>query len=364
MNDYKRTKTEYIYILGIDTSCDDTSAAVLKNTLVLSNVISSQDDLHKQWGGVVPDLARRAHAERIDKVIAEALQRASINEGKKLRIRNMNAIAVTFGPGLAIALEVGINKAKQLCTEYKLPLIAVNHMEGHLLSALAANSHGKSPLTVSELIYPVIGLLISGGHTEIIKFNKLGKYELLGETLDDACGEAFDKVARMLGLGYPGAKALAEFAKKGDENAIRFPVPLEHDERVAFSFSGLKTAVYYYLKKREEAGKKLTPQVIADVAASFQKSAALHLCQKLQMVLNKVNPGIVLLGGGVVANIYIRNKLRTLVKNHGSRLIFPATKKLFADNGAMIAVAGYFKYMRGEFTDPAVLDRSPRAPLA
>jgi len=350
-----RTKTERITLLAIDTSCDDTSVAVTQNFCVLSNVVSSQDDLHKQWGGVVPDLARRAHAERIAKVMNEALKRAHKT------MPDIDAVAVTYGPGLAIALEIGIKKAKELCTEFNKPLIAVNHREGHLLSALAANSKGKAALSPDEIKYPVLGLIISGNTTELVLIKESGVYEFIGETLDDAVGEAYDKTARMLGLGYPGGRVLSEFAKKGDPDAYKFPVPMAKDERIAFSYSGLKTSVYYFTKKLI-VSKELTRKQIFDIAASFEKAAISHLQQKLELAIKQYKPGMVFCGGGVVSSAKVRAGLRESCRKYGINLFFPLPRKMFVDNAAMIGVAGYFKYRRGEFAGPD-LDREPRAEL-
>jgi N6-L-threonylcarbamoyladenine synthase len=356
-----RIKTEDKLMLAIDTSCDDTSIAVTEGFKVLSSVISSQDDLHKQWGGVVPGLARRAHAERIDAVLAEALQRAGKIKKRKLTVADMSAIGVTYGPGLAIALEIGIRKAKELAAEFRKPLIAVNHQEGHLLSALAANSKGKAMLNSDELEFPAIGLLISGGTTQLVLVKALGNYEIIGEKLDDAIGEAYDKVARMLGLGYPGGKTLTEFAKRGNPAGYKFPVPMSRDPQINFSYSGLKTAVYYLVKKMTEE-KALSKQQIYDLAASFEYAAIEHLKQKLELAVLKYNPKLVLLGGGVASSPKVRSELRKMLRKHKLRLFYPLPGKMFVDNAAMVGIAANLKFVRGQFSDVS-LDRVPRAEI-
>lgn len=355
-------KVEITTIMGIDTSCDDTSVAIVEGTKVLANIIASQEELHRKWGGVVPDIARRAHEENIDKVIAESFKRASKNAGKKYDWSKIDAIAVTYGPGLAIALEIGLNKAKQLAKEKGIPLIPVNHMEGHLLSSLAANSKGKAPVVLEDKSFPLLGILISGGHTEIILMKNFGDYEIVGETLDDAVGEAYDKVARMLGLGYPGGSVLTELAKKGDKEKYSLPVPLEKDGRLSFSYSGLKTAVFYMTKKMKEEQGELTRQQIFDIAASFEYSAIRHLRLKLRMAIKKYNPKIVLIGGGVTASPKVRAGIRQEAAKFELETHYPYTKKLFMDNGAMIAVTGYFKAKRGDFSNEEI-DRDPRASI-
>jgi N6-L-threonylcarbamoyladenine synthase len=348
-----RKLTDIKVLLSVDTSCDDTSAAVTDQLRILSNVVSSQDDLHRQWGGVVPDLARRAHSERIDKVIAEALKRS----GKTWS--DIDAFAVTQGPGLAIALEVGIRRIRELAAEYSKPLIAVNHQEGHLLSALAQTRNGRAALYPDQLKFPSVGLVISGNTSLIALIHGLGDYEIIADKLDDAVGEAYDKVARMLGFGYPGGRVLSEFAKSGNSEAHRFPVPLAGDDRLAFSYSGLKTSVYYYLKKQTE---QPTRKEVLDIAASFEKAAISHLQQKLELAVKRFHPKLVLLGGGVASSAKVRAGLREVCHRNGIKLYFPYPQKLYVDNAAMIGIAGFLKAQRGEFATE--IDRSPRLPLA
>ncbi|MFQ5492938.1 MAG: tRNA (adenosine(37)-N6)-threonylcarbamoyltransferase complex transferase subunit TsaD [Candidatus Dojkabacteria bacterium] len=358
-----------LIVLAIDTSCDDTSVAVVQGARVLSNVISSQDEIHGEWGGVVPDLARRAHNERIDAVIEQALTRASRNSGEKINFETIDAIAATYGPGLAIALEVGLKKAQALASEHGLPFVAVNHMEGHLLSALAQNSRGSGQIRVEDLRFPLLGLLISGGHTEIVLMKSFGDYEIVAQTLDDAVGEAYDKVARMLGLGYPGGKVLSEMAKLVSEKLARpdemyaLPIPLNNDDRLAFSYSGLKTAVYYKVKQLKESAGGLTKKQIHNFAASFEKAAISHLQQKLSMAIEKFQPKMILVGGGVASSAKVRAGLRKVAKNLELPIFFPSNNKLYVDNAAMIGVAGYFKLVRGELARSSI-DRDPRASIS
>jgi N6-L-threonylcarbamoyladenine synthase len=348
--DTKDKVKKEILILSIDTSCDETSASVTRNLNVLSNVISSQIELHKKYGGVVPLVAKRAHEERIEPVITEALKRA------KVKIEDLDAIAVTYGPGLAIALEVGVSKAKELAIKYQKPLIGINHMEGHFLSSLAKNSKGVG--NNIDLKFPIMGLLMSGKHTEIVLCNEIGKYEIIGETLDDAVGEAYDKVARMLGLGYPGGRVLSDFADKG-EDKYHFTVPMINQDNLNFSYSGIKTAVMYFVKTHPNLNK----QEIYDVAKSFEESAIKHILDRLSKALKKYPVKLLFVGGGVASNPKIRSAIRKESKKHGVSMYAPRDKKLYMDNAAMIGIAAYYKYLKSEFTDPTTLDRNPKLGL-
>jgi N6-L-threonylcarbamoyladenine synthase len=348
--DTKDKVKKEILILSIDTSCDETSASVTRNLNVLSNVISSQIELHKKYGGVVPLVAKRAHEERIEPVITEALKRA------KVKIEDLDAIAVTYGPGLAIALEVGVSKAKELAIKYQKPLIGINHMEGHFLSSLAKNS--KSVGNNIDLKFPIMGLLMSGKHTEIVLCNEIGKYEIIGETLDDAVGEAYDKVARMLGLGYPGGRVLSDFADKG-EDKYHFTIPMINQDNLNFSYSGIKTAVMYFVKTHPNLNK----QEIYNVAKSFEESAIKHILDRLSKALKKYPVKLLFVGGGVASNPKIRSAIRKESKKHGVSMYAPRDKKLYMDNAAMIGIAAYYKYLKSEFTDPTTLDRNPKLGL-
>jgi N6-L-threonylcarbamoyladenine synthase len=351
-----------IFILGIDTSCDETSVAIVKNTLVLSNIVSSQIELHRKYGGVVPMIAKREHQERIGFVIEEAFKVASKNCAKKITWDDIDAIAVTYGPGLAIALEVGLAKAKELCALYSKKFIAINHMEGHMWSSIGLNSKGNGKTKIEEITFPMLGVLISGGHTELVMINDFGKYEIIGETLDDAMGEAFDKVARMLGLGYPGGAVLSEIADKGDATKYKLPIPLEKDPSLNFSYSGLKTAVFYLIKKITEEGRDLTKTEIQDIAASFEYAAIEELLIKINKALKKYKVNRILVGGGVSSNVKVRSRIRKLATKFGVETSFPGSKLLFMDNGAMIGIAGFLKALRGEHSDINI-DRDPKLDL-
>jgi len=351
-------KNQIMNILAIDTSCDDTSAAITQGRVVLSNIISSQHEIHQQWGGVVPILAKRAHQERIDAVIEKAMQTAKVTKD------HIDAIAVTYGPGLSISLEVGVKKAKELAALWNKALIAVNHMEGHLFSAFALPKTIK--VDEQNIQFPLLALLVSGGHTELVLAKDFGVYEILGQTLDDAAGEAFDKVARMLGLGYPGGAVLAKMAEDGDEKAYQFPLPLAQRKDLAFSYSGIKTAAFRLITSITKEGTvALTKQQIADIAASFQHIAIKHLVKRTEQALKNTKVRALVLGGGVSANILLRKALRTLTKKYGIAFYYPKTKNLHMDNAAMIGVAGYYKAQRGEFVkDVAKLDRDPTVEIS
>lgn len=360
-------------ILAIDTSCDDTCAAVLENDKILSNVISSQTDLHSKWGGVVPDIAKRAHAERIDAVIAQALKGAKII---KDGIKEIDVIAVTIGPGLAIALGIGVNRAKELARKYDKKLIAVNHIEGHILSNFAKNSQNKPERKIE---YPALVLTVSGGHTKLILMKNPSKspsskedrgfdkgdfnpkYTVIGETLDDAAGEALDKASKMLGLGYPGGPIIERLAINGDINWMKLPRPLSTQKTFDYSFSGLKTSFYYQVK---DWPKEKISANLADLAASFQEAVFDSLLIKYKLAIKEFKPKTLLANGGVLANRTLRKKLRKLAKEMNLPIYMPFKKELNTDNAAMIGVAGYYKALRQEFVeDIDGLDRMPRAEL-
>ena len=331
-------KKHYL-ILSIDTSCDDTSVAVTNNDSVLSNVISSQVEFHKQYGGVVPNLAKRMHQQLADPAIIEALKRAKISFDK------IDAIAVTIGPGLAPALEVGIIRAKELAKRFKKSLIGVNHMEGHLLSSFARNSKGMGPFSKRKPRFPILGLLVSGGHTQLVLMMGFGKYQLIGETLDDAAGEAFDKVARMLDLGYPGGPIISELAKKGKPK-YELPVPMIGSRGFNFSFSGLKTACFYKLQKLPKPWNK---QFYCDFAVSFEKAAIEALMIKLKRAIRAYRPKQIILGGGVINNLRLRKEARKAARQFNLEIFIPYDKKLFTDNAAMIGVCAWHQAQRKDF---------------
>lgn len=339
-------------ILAIDTACDETSVAVTQDTTVLSNIVWSQASQHAQWGGIYPSLAQRLHRERIDWTIEKALKNA------RVKIQNLDAIAVTVGPGLAIALEVGISKAKELSIKYNKPLIAVNHIEAHLLSPLALpKTNNKKNIDIS---LPALGLVISGGHTDLILVEKIGKYKILAQTQDDALGEALDKAARMLGLGYPGGAILEKLARVGSPNCYSLPLPMTGREKEGrFSYSGLKTAMYRLTEKE----KPLTKEKIQNLAACFQDRAFEHLVRVIASIVRCSSFDIyyLLVGGGVSNNIEVRKRLRKLCRPLKIKVLLPYTKKLCGDNAAMIGTAAYFKFQKGEFErDVKKIDRIPR----
>ena len=354
-------------ILAIETSCDDTCAAVLDGDIVLSNVISSQTDLHSKWGGVVPDIAKRAHLERIEAVIAEALLRA---KSKTLRpsgtsldgeaiiekyIKEIDVIGVTLGPGLAIALGIGVNKAKELAIKYNKKLVAVNHIEGHIWANLLKNRKGKPERKVE---FPALALTVSGGHTKLVLIKKIGKYEVVGETLDDAAGEALDKAAKMLGLGYPGGPIIERLAESGKTDFFDLPHPLADKKILDYSFSGLKTSFYYKIK---DWPKEKIFKNINDLAATFQDAVFETLLRKFKLAIAKYQPKTLLASGGVLANIEIRKRLRKLAKETCLPIFMPLHKNLNTDNAAMVGIVAYQKALRGEFVeDIDKLDRDPR----
>ncbi len=350
-------------ILAIDTSCDDTSVAVTSGVKVLSNVIASQTQLHKQYGGVFPTVAKQAHKENIGPTVAAALKRAQVDWS------DIAAIGVTQGPGLAPALEVGITRAKELAQLYSKPLIAVNHIEGHALSPIVQPKTKSSPLATIQ--YPVLSLIVSGGHTEFVLIKKIGDYQILGQTVDDAAGECLDKVGRMLDLGYPAGPVIEQFAKNGNPKAFTFPLPMTTSGDFNLSFSGLKTAARNMLETLETE-KPLNKTRIYDFCASFQFAVFRSICYKLNKILEKHEVREVWLGGGVAANMELRRMIRLTLKKFSKKsnpkvsipFRSPYTKKLCQDNAAMIGVVAGFKLDRGEVVNEAAdLERQPRQRL-
>jgi N6-L-threonylcarbamoyladenine synthase len=345
-------------VLGIDTSCDDTSVAVLEGRKVLSSVVSSQLDIHAEYGGVVPDIARREHEKNFPKVLEEALRKA------KKSIEEVEYIAVTYGPGLAIDLEVGINYAKELSKDYGIPVVPVNHMEGHLLSSLLLNSKGTGMVEGDiQEIFPALGLLMSGKHTELVLAKGIGKYEKIGQTLDDAAGEAFDKVGRMLNFGYPGGPVVTEFAKKGKRGNIEFPIPMKNSGDLNFSFSGIKTAALYKSKELREEGKS-EKEWVYDFCRGFvdavYESVALKFTDAIEQY-PKVKH--VLVGGGVFNSEEILRRVGSLVRDYSLEFLYPE-KEYRGDNGAMVALVGFMHLansIQGEELEK--LDRDPRLSL-
>ncbi len=348
-------------IIAFDTSCDDTSVAVLRGRRVLSSVVSSQVEIHAQWGGVVPDIARREHEKNLPLVYGEALKKA------KVSIEDIEYISATYGPGLAIDLEVGLNFAKDLSIKYNKPFIPVNHMEGHLLSGLLLNSKGKG-LVENDVddLFPALGLLISGKHTELIHSPKIGEYKKLGETVDDAAGEAFDKVSRMLNFGYPGGPVICEFAKKGKSGEISFTVPMKNSNDMNFSYSGLKTAALYKTKELRESGIP-EKEWVYDFCRGFLDTVKESLRIKLEMALNKV-PEVktLFVGGGVFNSEEILRYIGNISKENGLKFVY-SDPVYRGDNAAMIGIVAYYKSMRKEYIintkDIEKIDRDPRLSL-
>lgn len=371
-------------ILACDTSCDETSVAVIEDDRVIANKLSSQIQSHKEWGGVVPSLARRKHEELLPFVIEQALKSA------KVSLSDIDVFAASKGPGLAIALEVGLKYFRDLAKTYKKPFIAINHMEGHIYSTLAKNSKGKPEV---EYSFPVLVLLISGGHTEFVLMRDHGRYEIVGQTLDDALGEAFDKVGRMLDLGYPAGPVVEQIAKEGNENRYELPIPMRYSRDGNMSYSGLKTAAMKLVNDELKAplnkyaekfktslqaskggdkvsGEKTVDhrderQIVCDIAASFQKAAVDQVLLKTEFMLNKLAEDStlqikdLLIGGGVAQNLYLRKRFRQklgkLVRIH-----YPTNKKLHTDNAGMIGIAAYYNALRGNFVeDLDSIDREP-----
>jgi len=345
----KKAKT----ILAIDTSCDETSVAVVRGRCVLSHVEYSQIAMHVKWGGVVPSIARRAHEERIDWVVQKALTKA------RLDLQSIDCIAVTYGPGLAIALEVGIKKAKEISQSIKKPIIAVNHMEGHLYSPFVQNSKGN-PKT--DFKFPSIGLLVSGGHTELVLFKDHLVYEILGETRDDAAGEALDKAARMLGFGYPGGPVLERLASQvNNQDMYRFPRPMIGSNDFEFSFSGLKTALLYKLKEMTEEEKN---KELQNLASSFQEAVFQTLMKKTKKAMMQTGVNHVLVGGGVAVNKRLKTTMRAMVTAQGGSIFFPSFKYLNFDNAAMIGIVATIRAEHGLYVkDDDTIDREPRLSL-
>ncbi|PIY80023.1 MAG: tRNA (adenosine(37)-N6)-threonylcarbamoyltransferase complex transferase subunit TsaD [Candidatus Pacebacteria bacterium CG_4_10_14_0_8_um_filter_42_14] len=337
-------------ILAIDTSCDDTSAAVTMGRYVLSNVIASQTDLHRPYGGVFPTVAKQAHRENIAPTVIQAMKKA------KVSWTDIKAIAVTQGPGLAPALEVGIEFTQELANQYQKPLIPVNHIEGHILSVLALPKPQRKAWQDLDSSMPqdldssmpdvknALSVIVSGGHTEFVLIEKLGKYKVLGQTLDDAAGECLDKIGRMINLGYPAGPVIEEFAKLGNPKAIPFPLPLTTTKSYDLSYSGLKT---FARNKLEEMGgiEALKKQDIYDFAASTQYSVFRHIMYKLSKLLETRNFSQIWLDGGVAANVTLRRMLRETIKDSkmqvtNPKLLVPYAKKLCMDNAGMVGVVG------------------------
>lgn len=316
-------------ILAIESSCDETSAAIVINGReVLSNVISSQIEIHEKFGGVVPEVASRKHIEVINAVVEEALEKAD------MKLSDLDAIGVTYGPGLVGALLVGLQYAKGLAYSLDLPLIGVNHIEGHICANFIEHKDLKPPF---------VSLVVSGGHTFIVYVKDYGEYEIIGETRDDAAGEAYDKVARAIGLGYPGGPKIDKLSKEGDPNSISFPRARFHDDTLDFSFSGLKSAVLNYLNKKSMQNEDVNA---ADVAASFQKAVVEVLTDNAMVTCEKRGIDRIAIAGGVASNSGLRENLINKGNEKGIKILFPSLE-LCTDNAAMIGSAAYYQWELG-----------------
>jgi N6-L-threonylcarbamoyladenine synthase len=328
-------KNKSIYILGIESSCDDTSAAIICNGKILSNVVANQE-IHTKYGGVVPELASRAHQQNIVPVIQQAIQQANIDK------KDLNAIAFTRGPGLMGSLLVGTAFAKSLSLALNIPLISVNHMQGHVLAHFIDDENQKKPP------FPFLCLTISGGHTQIVKITDYFTMEVIGETLDDAVGEAFDKSAKILGLPYPGGPLVDKYAQLGNPLAFKFTKPKMAD--LNFSFSGLKTGILYFIQKKVKENPNFIEDNLNDICASIQYTIVEILFDKLKKAVKKTGITHVAIAGGVSANSEIRKILKETEKKYGWTTYIPKFEYT-TDNAGMIAITGYLKYLENNFSE-------------
>ena len=326
-------------VLGIESSCDETAAAVVRDGCeIVSSVISSQIAMHAPWGGVVPELASREHLEKIEPIISEALAQASVT------LSDIDLIAVTQGPGLIGSLLVGVCYAKSLAWARDIPFVGVNHIEGHVYSVAFENP---------AVEYPALALIVSGGHTNIFHVPSEGNYKVVSRTRDDAAGEAFDKVSKMLGLGYPGGPIIEKLAREGDPAAVKFTQAKISDGRPDLSFSGLKTAVARYIRENEIeplVDGEAPTQVIKNLAASFQAAVIKALVGTLEKLAVELDPKTLIVAGGVACNLALKNAAELAAQRLGLPVYFPS-KHLSTDNAAMIAAAGYFHFLNGERAD-------------
>jgi N6-L-threonylcarbamoyladenine synthase len=331
--------------LGIETSCDDTGVTLLEGERnVLKSLLSSQIEDHARYGGVIPEIASRRHQEVLLPLLDDVLKESGLGPP---HLRKPDLVAVTFGPGLMGSLLVGVMTAKALAQAWEIPIVGVNHIEGHIFANVVAHENFAPPF---------IALVVSGGHTEVYHVPRFGTYELLGKTRDDAVGECYDKVARLLGLPYPGGPAVDRLAREGNADAFSFPVPLSSTGEVEFSYSGLKTAVLTEIRRHERTVRRLKP---ADLCASFQKAAVAALMGKLEIAVKKTGTRRIAVSGGVASN----SLLRRLLERRSDLEVYVPPAKLCTDNAAMIAAAGYNRFARG-FTDGLDLSPDPSASLS
>jgi N6-L-threonylcarbamoyladenine synthase len=331
-----------VFILAIESSCDDTAAAVLKNNKVLSNVVAGQK-IHEEYGGVVPELASRAHQQNIVPVIDRALKRANINRNQ------LSAIAFTQGPGLMGSLLVGTSFAKSLAMALDIPLIAVNHMHAHILAHFIDEEGYDKPE------FAFLALTISGGHTQIVKVNSFFDMEIIGETTDDAVGEAFDKSAKIMGLPYPGGPLIDKFAKEGNPKKFQFTKPKVPG--LNFSFSGLKTQILYFIQKNVAENSNFIEENKADICASIQHTIIEILMEKLKMAVKETGINQIAIGGGVSANSGIRTTLKEAEGKYGWKTFVPKFEYT-TDNAAMIGIVGYQKFLENKFNDAGVVSKA------
>ncbi len=323
-----------VYILSIESSCDDTSAAILRNETVLSNIIANQK-IHAAYGGVVPELASRAHQQNIVPVVQQAIQQAGIDK------KDLSAIAFTRGPGLMGSLLVGTSFAKSMAIALNIPLIAVNHMQAHVLAHFINEDNQEKPK------FPFLCLTISGGHTQILKISNYDNFKILGETIDDAVGEAFDKSAKLLGLPYPGGPLIDKHAKLGNKTAFKFTEPKTKNE-LDFSFSGLKTAILYFLQREHKKDELFIKENLDDICASIQHTIVNILMKKLKLASKKTGITEIAIAGGVSANSEIRETLKSFEKIMGWNTYIPKFEYT-TDNAAMIGIVGYYKFLNNDF---------------
>ena len=325
-------------ILGIESSCDETAAAVLRGSCELSNVIADQSLIHRYYGGVVPELASRAHQQKIIPVVEEALRQANITKNE------LHAIAFTRGPGLMGALLVGVSFAKAFAMGLSIPIMDVNHMQGHVLAHFIRKKNENKPLPS----FPFLCLIVSGGHTQIVKVDDYLTMTIIGQTRDDAAGEAFDKSAKILGIPYPGGPLIDKMSKTGNPKKFLFPTP--HVEGLDFSFSGLKTAILYFIRDEIKKDENFIQKNMADICASIQHSIVSILMKKLRMAIKLTGIHEIAIAGGVSANSALRESINTLSETDVCNVYIPPFEYC-TDNAAMIAITGYYKFQKGLFAD-------------